>query len=93
MFIYTEQHDINDPFFESNDSGGNVNVGDRVWLSSRTTVLPKVQIGEGAVLASGALACKNLDAYGVYGGVPAKKIGERSRDLRYEFDGSYLSFY
>ena len=53
----------------------------------------KVQIGEGAVLASGALACKNLDAYGVYGGVPAKRIGERSHDLRYEFDGSYLSFY
>lgn len=93
VYIYTEQHDINDPYFESGNSGGSVYVGDRAWLSSRTTVLPKVQVGEGAVLASGALASKNLDAYGVYGGVPAKKIGERSHDLRYEFDGSYLPFY
>lgn len=93
VYIYTEQHDINDPYFESGDSGGSVYVGDRAWLSSRTTILPKVQIGEGAVLASGALASKSLDAYGVYGGMPAKKIGERSHDLRYEFDGSYLPFY
>lgn len=93
VYIYTEQHDINDPYFESGNSGGSVLVGDRAWLSSRTTVLPKVQVGEGAVLASGALASKSLEAYGVYGGVPAKKIGERSKDLRYEFNGAYLPFY
>lgn len=93
VYIYTEQHDINDPYFESGNSGGSVRIGDRAWLSSRTTVLPKVQIGEGAVLASGALASKSLEAFGVYGGVPAQKIGERSHDLRYEFDGSYLPFY
>lgn len=93
VYIYTEQHDINDSYFESGNSGGSVSVGNRAWLSSRTTVLPKVQVGEGAVLASGALASKNLDAFGVYGGIPAKKIGERSHDLRYEFDGSFLPFY
>ena len=41
VYIYTEQHDINDPYFESGNSGGSVYVGDRAWLSSRTTVLPK----------------------------------------------------
>lgn len=93
VYIYTEQHDINDPWFESRNSGGKVIVADRAWLSSRTTVLPKVVVGEGAVLASGGLAVKNLEPYGVYGGVPAKKIGTRNPDLKYEFSGAYLPFY
>lgn len=91
--IYTEQHDINDAYFESRDSGGSVMVGNRAWLSSRTTILPNVDIGEGTVLASGALASKDLEAYCVYAGLPAKKIGLRNRNLKYEFDGSYIPFY
>lgn len=93
IYIYTEQHDINDPWFESRNSGGKVIVANRAWLSSRTTVLPKVVVGEGAVLASGGLAVKNLEPYGVYGGVPAKKIGTRNQNLKYEFSGAYLPFY
>ena len=93
VYIYTEQHDINDPWFESRNSGGKVIVANRAWLSSRTTVLPKVVVGEGAVLASGGLAVKNLEPYGVYGGVPAKKIGTRNQNLKYEFSGAYLPFY
>lgn len=90
--IYTEQHDINDPYFRSLNSGGKVVINDRAWISSRTTVLPGITVGEGAVLASGAVAVRDLDPFTVYGGVPAKKIGDRSKDLRYEFDGSYLPF-
>ena len=52
-----------------------------------------VVVGEGAVLASGGLAVKNLEPYGVYGGVPAKKIGTRNQNLKYEFSGAYLPFY
>ncbi len=65
VYIYTEQHDINDPWFESRNSGGKVIVADRAWLSSRTTVLPKVVVGEKErfwlpgdwLLKSGALWC------------------------------------
>lgn len=90
--IYTEQHDVNDPYFRSLASGGAVVIDDHAWVSSHTVVLPKVHIGEGAVLASGAVATKDLDAYGIYGGVPAKKIANRSTNLLYEFDGSFLPF-
>lgn len=93
VYIFTEQHDINNPFFESAESGGQVIIGNRAWLSSRTTVLPKVRVGEGAVLASGGLAAKDLEPYGLYGGIPAKKIGERNRDLRYEFNGEFVPFF
>ena len=90
--IYTEQHDVNDPYFRSLASGGEVIIADRAWISSHTIILPKVHVKEGAVLASGAVATKDLDAYGIYGGVPCKKIGERNKDLRYEFSGEYLPF-
>lgn len=92
VYIYTEQHEVNDPYFRSGKSGGMVVIEDYAWISSRTTILPKVHVGKGAVLASGALAPKDLESFGIYAGVPAKKIGERSQDLRYEFDGSYLPF-
>lgn len=91
--IYTEQHDLNNPYFESANSGGKVIIGDRAWLSSRTVVLPKVTVGEGAVLASGALTAKDLEEYSVYVGVPAKKIANRNRNMKYEFQGDYIPFY
>ena len=90
--IHTEQHDVNDSWFRSLNSGGRVLIGDRAWISSDTIVLPGVTIGEGAVLAAGALANKDLEKYGIYVGIPAKKIGERNSDLRYEFNGEFLPF-
>ena len=90
--IYTEQHDLNDPWFRCLDKGGAVAIGDHAWISSHSIILPRVCVGKGAVLASGALTAKNLEPFGIYAGVPAKKMGERSRDLRYEFDGDYLPF-
>lgn len=90
--IYTEQHDINDPYFRSLNSGGSVVIENRAWISSHSIILPNVHVGEGAILASGALTAKDLDAFGIYAGVPAKKIGERTRELKYEFEGEYLPF-
>lgn len=91
--IYTEQHDMDDPYFRSLNSGGEVVIEKRAWISSHSTILPKVHVGEGAVLAAGAIATKKLDSYTVYGGIPAKKIGERNDDMRYEFDGEFLPFF
>lgn len=94
VYIYTEQHDLNDPWFRCNDKGGMVKIKKRAWISSRTTILPKVEVGEGSVLASGAIATKSLESYGVYAGIPAKKISERNRNLEYELCRSdYWHFY
>lgn len=93
VWIWTEQHDVNDAFFRSNTSGGTVVIGNRAWLSSRTIILPGIEIGEGSILAAGGVLTKNMEAYGIYGGVPAKKIGERTHNLQYEFDGRPLPFF
>ena len=93
VWIWTEQHDYNDPLFSTNHKGGPVIIGDRAWLSARTQVLPKVTIGEGAVIAAGGLVTRDCEPFSIYGGIPCKKIGERNRNLHYMFDGSHIPFY
>lgn len=51
-----------------------IHIGKRVWISSNATVLPGVTIGDGAVVAAGAVVTKNVPANTVVGGVPAKAI-------------------
>ncbi len=93
VWIWTEQHDLQDSEFKDNSEGGSVIIGDRAWVSSRTTILPGLELGEGCVIAAGAVVTKNVSDYIIVAGIPAKEIGERTRDLTYCFDGKYLPFY
>lgn len=79
--VYTMQHNVDDPEFREVD--GEVVIEDYVAIGTRVTILPGVHIGKGAVLASGAVVTKDVEPYTVVGGIPAKFIRERSRDLRY----------
>lgn len=92
VWIWTEQHDYQCPYFRCNNKGGKVNIEDHVWISCRTIILPGVTIGEGAVIAAGSVITKDVEPYSVYAGIPAKKIGNRNKDLKYVFDGDYLPF-
>ena len=51
-----------------------IHIGKRVWIGSNATVLPGVTIGDGAVVAAGAVVTKDVPANAVVGGVPAKAI-------------------
>lgn len=77
VMIWTLHHDFNDLHFSA--VGASVEIGDFAWLGSRAVILPGVSIGEGAVVASGAVVTKDVPAYDVVGGVPAKKITQRER--------------
>jgi acetyltransferase-like isoleucine patch superfamily enzyme len=50
-------------------------IGDRVWVGTRAIVLKGVTIGDGAVVAAGAVVTKNVPANAVVAGMPAKVIG------------------
>lgn len=82
VWIWTVQHDHRDPWF--GDQGGAVEIGDHAWVSCRAVILPGVRIGTGAVVAAGAVVTKDVEPYSIVGGVPAKKIGDRGKDLRYQ---------
>lgn len=91
--IWTEQHDHRDPWFRCETQKHNpVIIDDRAWIGSHTVILHSVHIGEGAVVAAGAVVTHDVPPYTIVGGIPAKKIGERCRDLRYEFNGDHRHF-
>ena len=52
-------------------------IGDRVWIGARAIILPGVTIGEGAVVAAGAVVTKDVEPWAVVGGNPAKFIKRR----------------
>jgi putative colanic acid biosynthesis acetyltransferase WcaF len=49
------------------------------WICARAAVNPGVNVGEGAILALGSVATKDLEPFGIYAGVPARKVKERLR--------------
>lgn len=71
---------------------GKVVIGNHAWICSRATVLPGVTIGDGAVVAAHAVAVKDVPPYTIVGGVPAKKLGDRNRNLTYKLD-SHMPFW
>jgi acetyltransferase-like isoleucine patch superfamily enzyme len=81
VHLITSDHDHNSPSFPF--IAGEIIVEDYVWIGSRATILPNVTIGEGAVVCACAVVTKSVAPYAVVGGVPAKKIGERNRNLNY----------
>ena len=94
--IYTLQHDHRNPDFAcpaDNEVKFSVEIDDRAWLGSNVIVLPGVHIGEGAVCCAGCVVTKDVEPYTVVAGIPAKKVGERPRNLRYEFKGKSCRFY
>ena len=81
VMLITSQHLKDDPDFGLEDRG--IVIEAYAWIGSRATILPGVTVGRGAVVAAGAVVTKDVPPYAVVGGVPAKVIGERARDLRY----------
>ena len=51
-------------------------IGDGVWIGCNVTILPGVKIGNGVVVAAGAVVIDDCDANYLYAGVPAKRIKE-----------------
>lgn len=52
-------------------------IGDDVWLGARSIILPGVTIGDGAIIAAGAVVRGDVPAYAIAAGVPAKIVGKR----------------
>lgn len=71
---------------EFGDRGGNVTIGDRVSIGYRAIILPGVTLGEGAVVGAGAVVSRDVPPFTIVAGNPARKIGDRRRDLSYELN-------
>lgn len=81
VHIITASHSVNSPSFDY--IAKQVEIEDYVWIGSRATILPGVKVGKGAVVAVGAVVTKNVEPYTIVAGVPAQKIGDRTKNLHY----------
>lgn len=52
-------------------------IGNDVWIGAHAVVLDGVTIGDGAVIAAGAVVNHDVEPYTVVGGVPARSVGRR----------------
>ena len=76
-FICTASHDIGSDTFELVTKP--IEIGDSAWVCSRAIILPGVKIGEGAVIAAGAVVSRDVAPWTVVAGNPAKFI--KNRDM------------
>lgn len=83
VVILTSNHiyeDFTTPMFKQGSVKKPVYIGNNVWIGARVIILPGVEIGEGAILAAGAVVTKNVPKYAIVGGNPARIIKFRNGD-------------
>lgn len=67
----------------ANPRGGNV-IGDGVWLGARVTVIDGANIGRDTIVSAGSMVMHELPGYAIAGGVPARVVQMRDRDVPIE---------
>ncbi|MFE6973047.1 CatB-related O-acetyltransferase [Streptomyces sp. NPDC057682] len=65
-------------------SRGDTVVGNDVWFGYGATVMPGVRIGDGAIIAAGAVVTTDVPPYTIVGGNPARPIRQRFDDADIE---------
>jgi len=88
-YIISLGHDPQSPEFAT--KGGIVVLSENVWIGIRATILPGTRLGKGCVVGAAAVVTKSFDDNAIVAGNPAQKIGERTKDLRYNL--SYFPFF
>lgn len=71
---------IRDPDYSWNGLGSQVTIGNDVWIGYGAIVLSGVNIGDGSIVAAGAVVTKDVAPYTIVGGNPAKRIADRFAD-------------
>lgn len=68
------------PAIEQLPYKGDTTIGNDVWIGQHVTIMPGIQVGDGAIIAANSTVTKNVEPYAIVGGNPAKLIRKRFDD-------------
>ena len=74
-FLCCASHDVTSPIMELTFAP--ITVGSNAWIAARSIVMPGRKVGDGAVVAAGAVVVNDVEPWTVVGGNPAKFITKR----------------
>lgn len=74
---YSDKDAYTEYVYLKDDPSYQISIGNDVWIGSHVKILQGVTIGDGAIIGAGAVVTKDVEPYGIYAGVPAKKIKSR----------------
>ena len=66
--------DLKNPPIKRPLTHSKVIIGNNVWIGDKVTITKGVHIGDGAIIAANAVVTKDIPAYSLAGGIPAKVI-------------------
>lgn len=99
VLIYSQNDDYSGEYMTNpilpkqytNITGGKVMVKKYSIIGAGSIILPSVQIGEGSCVASLSLVKNSLEPWKIYGGIPAKYLKDRKKDIIRIADEFYKS--
>lgn len=80
VIIITEDHkhdDANEPIWAQGTYTAPVIIEDGVWIGTRVIILPGVKIGKSSIIGAGSVVTKDVPAYSIVAGNPAKVVRNR----------------
>jgi putative colanic acid biosynthesis acetyltransferase WcaF len=83
--LLTANHNVDSDDFERQVAP--IEIADHAWIATRAIVLAGVSVGQGAVVSAGGVATRDVPARTVVGGVPARRVAERSGGIDYRLGG------
>lgn len=76
-YLCGSTHDFDDPAFPMVSAP--ISIGRYAWICARAVVGPGVNVAEGAVLGLASVTMRDLEAWTVYAGMPARPLRQRRR--------------
>ncbi len=74
---FAKQKKFDEYIYADKENKYKVVIGNDVWIATGAKILSGVHIGNGAIIAAGAVVTKDVEPYSIVGGVPAKLIRKR----------------
>lgn len=80
VYIVDSDHEmrLGQPMNQQPNAAMPVKIGSDVWIGAHAVILKGVTIGDGAVVAAGAVVREDVPPYCIVGGVPARVLGQRT---------------